>query len=233
MKRKVVFISFILIFFLPVFNSIAGTAPIYSSDFYGITNNAAESTGIGKTQLSMEVFIKGNNATFQISNTGPEDAVISEIYFDDADAAKKEVTEKFNSVVSVVGSGGVVSFSGTSIAPPELPGGNAYDFVSEPGFQFDAGSSAPTNGVNPGEMIKITIKLADDIVNDLANELESGGIRVGMHVIAFRNGKSESFINGDGVAPLGAAAVPEPGTMVLFGFGLIGLACIGRRRIRG
>mgnify|MGYP000926007260 CR=1 FL=1 len=52
-------------------------------------------------------------------------------------------------------------------------------------------------------------------ISDLIAAMNSGSLRVGMHVIAFANGESESFVT------------PAPGSVALLG--LAGLT-IGRRR---
>jgi hypothetical protein len=58
-------------------------------------------------------------------------------------------------------------------------------------------------------------------VADVLNDLNTGALRVGIHVIGYGSGGSESFIN---------VPVPEPGTGLLVGAGLLVLAAHRRRR---
>ena len=57
--------------------------------------------------------------------------------------------------------------------------------------------------------------------NDVINELGDGRLRIGMHVINFDGGGSESFVNNP---------VPVPAAIWLFGSGLLGLVGIARRK---
>ncbi|MGH0029483.1 MAG: PEP-CTERM sorting domain-containing protein, partial [Myxococcota bacterium] len=57
---------------------------------------------------------------------------------------------------------------------------------------------------------------------DVVTDLTTGDLRIGIHVIGFSSGGSESFIN---------TPVPEPGTAVLLGAGLAATA-LARRRSR-
>ena len=53
---------------------------------------------------------------------------------------------------------------------------------------------------------------------DLLADLDNGDLRVGVHVINFANGQSESLIS------------PEPASMLMLGLGLGALALLRRRR---
>ena len=85
-------------------------------------------------------------------------------------------------------------------------------------FSVGANSPAPTNGVNPGDSLTVTFNLASG--QTFANAIQamnSGALRVGVHVTSFASGGSESFV------------VPEPGTLALVVGGLLSLALARRR----
>lgn len=74
----------------------------------------------------------------------------------------------------------------------------------------------PKNGVNnvsAGEWVKITFKLIDGgTLEGVLHELYTGDLRVGLHVIGFPDGSSNSAIS-----------VPEPATVLLIGLGTVAL----------
>jgi len=60
-----------------------------------------------------------------------------------------------------------------------------------------------------------------DTTDDVLDWLQSGELRVGLHVINFDSGGSESFVN---------EPVPEPGSLGLLCLSIGGLALLRRRR---
>jgi hypothetical protein len=80
--------------------------------------------------------------------------------------------------------------------------------------------SVSQNAVRPGEWVAINFMLqGGQTFADVISELGDGTLRIGIHVIAFGSGGSESFIN-----------VPEPGPASLLGFAALGLLALRRRR---
>ena len=106
--------------------------------------------------------------------------------------------------------------------PPNLPGGQLATppFQVTQGFLAESIPAPSTNGAGPSEWVAIefTLQGGQDF-NDVVADLTTGALRIGIHVIAFDSGGSESFIN---------VPVPEPGTGLLLALGLLGLG--GKRR---
>lgn len=107
--------------------------------------------------------------------------------------------------------------------PPDLPGGNNINpsFQITAGFLADADNPVPKWGVSSGQWLGVIFDLQGaQTYDDVIAELTDGSLRIGMHVINFENGGSESFVNN---------AVPVPAAVWL-GSGLLGLMALARRR---
>jgi hypothetical protein len=84
---------------------------------------------------------------------------------------------------------------------------------------YHSDSPVEPNGVNPGESLGILFDiLGGNSFANVIDDINSGALRIGIHVQGFASGGSESFVN-----------VPEPATLVLLGVGLIVLAWFGRK----
>ncbi len=148
--------------------------------------------------------------TFYNNSTVDADCSIARIYFDDGTLLD---------INSIESSGSGVKFNQIFPGPGNLPGGELLDppFVADLEFSIGAEGTPPHKGIdNPGEWLKVTFDLINGgTLDDVIDELGNGTLRVGMHVIAFPDGSSE-------------AAVPEPATIALLGFGA--LALLRKRR---
>ena len=186
-----------------------GAAPAQAlllGSFSCITNNNAGDCAIGTSQLSGD--ITGNVLT--ITMTGSDAAVVEQVFIE-------------SSVVSVIDfqanvGDGIVLFSPDG-SPGNLPGGNTVNFVTaasasaDPPPPFNGIGFHPTDPFSP-QTGRFALALTGPL-NPVNN------LRVGVHVIGYTSGGSESFVT---------RPIPEPGTLLLIGTGLVGLGAGARRR---
>lgn len=204
---------------LAVLLAVSGSAYANNYSFYGITNNNAADITAGEAQLTVDVTDPSgsNNVLFTFYNVGSNASSIADIYFDDGTLL---------ALSTLTGSTGVSFSQGAS--PQKLPGGNGASpgFVNTAGFSADSDSPVQHNGVNPGEWLSVLFTLqSGQEYGTVLSSLQSGALRIGIHVQGFSSGGSESFVNTI------SAPVPEPEIygMMLAGLGLMGL--MGRSRI--
>ena len=170
---------------------------------------------IGEAQLFVELTdLVGSQVEFTFTNTGPEASSITDVYFDDGTLL---------GIASITNTVGLVEFSQFA-TPPDLPGGNNVvpAFETTAGFSADSDPPAQPLGVNPGEFLGITFDLqTGGDFDDILDELESGDLRIGIHVQGFASGGSESFIN-NGMfdpPPEPPCPIPAPSALILGGIG--------------
>ncbi len=179
-----------------------------------LTNTFAGDCAIGEAQLTVEVTDQGGNTVrFHFRNSGPEASSISEVYFDDGSLLE----------LSTIENGPGVHFV-PDANPPNLPGGDSAipPFEVTEGFLAESVPSPVINGVGPSQWVKIDFQLQDGrTFADVIGDLTTGELRIGIHVIGFASGGSESFVN---------VPVPEPGTGLLLGVGLVALRWRRQRR---
>jgi hypothetical protein len=199
-------------------------------DFVNITSNGSTNVAgqlsvvVSDAQLSGGLTVGANQVVFRFQNAGPAASSITDVYFDDGTLL---------GISALQGSSGVSFSQGAS--PPNLPGGGTLSppFETTQGFLADSNTPVAVNGVNPGEWLDVRFNLINgQNYSDTVGALDSGLLRIGMHVQAIGNGYSDSFVNGppDGPAP---SVVPVPPTLQLAGMALLtGLAGFGWRRRR-
>jgi hypothetical protein len=207
-RRSRRFLRFIL---YAIFGAFAAAAEARAVGFDCITDTNAANCAAGEAQLSVVLSSPGaTQVRFDVANAmGGAASVIAGVYWDDSGL--------LGSIASILNGAGT-SFSADG-APPVLPGGdNAVPaFVDD--FRVNAGAPAPENGAGPGETLGVIFDLASGVsVAQALAAFDSGALRVGVHVIAFGNNGSESFVN-----------VPEPSAALLLALGCAALAF--RRRL--
>jgi hypothetical protein len=199
-------------FILPlIFGAFAAEARAVGFDC--ITNTNAGNCTAGENQLSVVLSSPGaTQVRFDVANAmGGAASVIAGVYWDDSGL--------LGSIASIVNGAGT-SFAANG-SPPVLPGGNNASPAFVEDFRVNADSPPPQNGVGPGETLGVIFNLAGGVsVAQALAAFDSGALRVGLHVIAFGNNGSESFVN-----------VPEPSAALLLAFGFAALA-LGRRLVK-
>jgi hypothetical protein len=198
----------------------AASAMTYS--FQCVSNNDPGDCAIAEAQISMEV-VAGpgvDQVSFEFTNSGPEVTTLARIYFDDG---------SLNNLADIINDPLAGVEFATDPSPPDLPGANNVSppFVATQGFNSGATSPPPTMGIEnfsdpnfSAESVTMVFDLdTGQDLQDVLNDLSSGALRAGVHVINFSTEGSEGLVN-----------IPEPASGALLGLGLAGLAALLRRR---
>ncbi|HKU14535.1 MAG TPA: PEP-CTERM sorting domain-containing protein [Steroidobacteraceae bacterium] len=144
-----------------------------------------------------------NGTDFTVSNGGA--GYVSEVYFDVSSGM---------SVSFLGGTGNIFFYSGAS--PGSLPGGNTVGFASDRSFDSDPGGLHW--GIDQGESATFRI------LGAALNSFDIGKLAAGLHVRSLVTGSASV------ITATSTKAVPEPGTLALFGLGLVALGVMRRRR---
>jgi hypothetical protein len=190
---------------------IAFAGPTYT--FTNITSNNPVNVATGISQLWFEVGQSQGPATLTFHNIGPLPCSVTDIYIDD-DAGV------IDSISSILNGPGVRFQLGAN--PQDPPGGEDLvpPFATTPGLSLQSKPPVIRNGIDPGQWLTIGLRLRQGSnLDDLISNLETGTIRVAMHVQGFASGGGESFVN--------TTTIPSPGAIVL---GTIGTLIAGLAR---
>lgn len=160
--------------------------------------------------LYVEVVDRESCVDFTFHNESLIDSSIARIYF---------IGGSFLSFAEIIEGPGT-SFDQPA-KPAKLPGYNLLEpsIITTYEVSFDSDPPMAHNGINAGEWVT----MAFDLINGgtflkVTDELNSGTLWIGVHVIALPDGSSESAI-----------AVPEPAALFLYSLGSLGLLRMRKR----
>jgi hypothetical protein len=189
------------------FTLAALTCPLnasYEYDLQTFTNNGCYASGAGLNLYVIASSESPDLVHFTFHNQSLVSSAIAEVYFE------------YNLLLC---NGAITNGDGTlfnqTAAPKYLPGACTLDpvFTTTDQFAFDSEPAPPTNGINPGEYLKISFCFTEGAsFAAVLDALDSAALRIGAHIIALPDCSSES-----------AVTVPEPATVALLGFGSLAL----------
>jgi len=197
----------VLVFFLSFSISSVRASYIYSFEIF--TTN-----GIYYDSTELDTYVVVSDGSGEVNFTFYNESLITSsiagIYFDNG---------------SLLGISSITEGPGTAFTQPdppgELPNGNDLvpPFETTNEFCIEGDPPPSHNGVNPVdegqplEWVTVTFDLINGgTLEGVIDELNSGMLRIGIHITALPDGSSESAI-----------AVPEPTSLLLFGLGLLTL----------
>ena len=198
-------VAFVLILSLPV-DSLHAVV-VHQLEIFTDNGSYYDSPDI---DLFVEVADRENRVDFTFHNGSLIYCSIARIYFQ---------SETFLGSVEIIEGPGT-SFSG-SPTPHNLPGRNLLEpsFIATYEISMDSDPPVPKNGINPGEWLMTTFELINDgTFLKVVDELNTEALRIGVHVIGFDDGSSESAVT----------VAPEPTTLSFLGLGA--LALLRKRR---
>ncbi len=206
MRRMYLSTAFLVLLLLSLMVDSLHAAVVYPLEVF--TNNGGyhDSPDI---DLYVEVVDRESQVDFIFHNESIIDSSIAGIYFNGG---------SFLSFAEIVEGPG--TFFNPYATPAKLPGANLLEqsILTTYEVSFDSDPAVPYNGINPGEWVITTFDLINSgTFQSVVDELNTGVLWIGVHVIALPDGSSESAI-----------AVPEPTMLFLLGLGA--LALLRKRR---
>ncbi len=199
--------TLLVVIVLGLSGGVSRAAVVYPFEIF--TNNGSYYNS-PDWDLYVEVSDEEGRVSFTFYNESLINSFIARIYFEGG---------------SLLGIADITEGTGTSFSrsatPSNLPGVKPLEplFVTTAGFSIGSDAPRPHSGVNPGEWATITFDLINvGSFQSVIDELDTGVLRIGAHIIALPDGSSESAI-----------AVPEPTTIFLLGLGA--LALLRKRRL--
>ena len=195
MNKDLSALILILILTVSIYTSSVNASLIYPLDVFTSNGDFSDSSDLN---LFVEVKFGVSTVDFELHNESVVDSSIARIYFDDS---------------LLVANGTIIAGTGTLFGipavPAKLPAANLLGPSFETDFGFDADAPGPHNGINPGQQVTINFGLTGGTTfADIANALNNGSLRIGVHVISLPDGSSESAVN-----------IPEPSTLLFLGLG--------------
>ncbi len=181
-------------------------------------NSAANCTASVGSQFSVLVEEKlPDQVRFTVRNQIGVASSITQIYFDLGNFNPAILTD-----LDIEDQSAGVSFK-LNANPKNLPSGNTISFQSDESAEPTSQGGVKPNGIDSSvEWLKLVMTLGTGYDYDsVESALNSGAIRIGMHIQGFANGGSESYVHN---------VVPEPGFYGALALGLSGLYLAVRRK---
>ncbi|MCX5634698.1 MAG: PEP-CTERM sorting domain-containing protein [Planctomycetota bacterium] len=200
----------LLIFVVLLLTSVSTSQATLTQSFKIFTTDGTYYND-SRVNLYVDIFDSGGQAVFEFHNESLIATSIEGVYFEDGSLL--ELDHIVNFVIDLGDKIGTKFSQGAS--PPNLSAGNTLlpSFKTTEGFLADSDPPTSKWGINPGEKLQLVFNLkSNKSLDNVAEELADGSLRIGMHVIAFPDGSSNSAIN-----------IPEPATICLLGLGVLGL----------
>lgn len=172
--------------------------------FSCITNNDSGNCAIGEAQISADL----TNNVLTITMSGTDAAVIEEIFVEGAGVTGDPF----------LGGTGMVRFSDAAIGG-NLPGGDPIGFDTD--YNFAASNPGPRWGIGYHNQDRTAVQIGRFTLTTPTGDVSD--LRIGVHVIGYKNGGSESFVTST------TTPVPEPSAALTFAAGML-VASRGLRR---
>jgi hypothetical protein len=189
--------------------SAVSAAPAWAFSFGNIAGGDTPGDSYVNS-FTFDVVEQGQSVLFNIKNSGDAAApsmFISKVFFDDKNSFFDDNTYLSSPLVNI-GNVGRVAFSG-GVSNDQLPqGGN--NFTTNYAFSRDTGDGNEF-GIQAGESLGLSFTADYKLV---IAALNSGALRVGLHVQALPNGQSDSYIS---TSSGNTQDTPEPLTMLAAG----------------